>query len=629
MFRKKDKKRADQSADQSVMSVHIIGNENAALIVSNKGHFDFRVNKKSVFGKVFDPKNRGFIGKSPVFIISCGNKRIKFKYERVESTTGRISLISSKITVCFTVDTQRKELLAMVNSNAEQKEYVLCVSGQRIAVNSYDFDKICEKLSKATKAERSRHRIYTDDNDAQRLYLFACFWDLDTDHHLTKFWSAKDFNKLVNNKRSLCVALPGAFSDKALNFAKSMLRYSRYIKNTFGMGTDLAFYDPKGEFSRFFEQNKLKKYIKEEFELLCACSCGVIELALDFDSKVILYDLTSKALVFEDSADRDEASNSDNKKIAELRTGIMRAALQEKNIGSVSFSFGDLASIDVYSLRLIARNDQKRIDISKNMTLERIYAGAVTYCYGYNGFEGEIIVGTDTCLPFFLMYAEKIRQDLDFGLKFSFRSAGVELTSKMIRVTNTRFATIFMPMIYEKEKICLFVIKNEDESGCSIVIGAFLSQKDAMLYKAMEKYPDTRSVKSALDKLKSSNETSASLVCNVLDDPCHRIERAISVCKKDHKKAKSHIIWALCSQNIDGSLLCDGSAALALALYLEKSHDKEILFLELPYTFEGRFTSRKENVFMHVMRAAEFEYNTEDKNALEYLRKIYYEADQL
>ena len=39
-------------------------------------------------------------------------------------------------------------------------------------------------------------------------------------------------------------------------------------------------------------------------------------IALDFDSKVILYDLTSKALVFEDSADRDEASNSDNKKIS-------------------------------------------------------------------------------------------------------------------------------------------------------------------------------------------------------------------------------------------------------------------------------------------------------------------------
>ena len=105
---------------KNAIGVHIIGNENATLIVSDRGHFDFKVDKKSVFGKVFDPKYRDFTGKSPTFIMACGDKRVKFVYDRVESTPGSISLVSKKITLCFTVDTEKKELLAKLHTSSKE-----------------------------------------------------------------------------------------------------------------------------------------------------------------------------------------------------------------------------------------------------------------------------------------------------------------------------------------------------------------------------------------------------------------------------------------------------------------------------------------------------------------------------
>jgi len=597
------------------MSVYIIGNENAALIVSDRGHFDFRVDKKSVFGKVFDSKNRDFTGKSPTFVMACGDKRVKFVCDRVESNAGSISLVSKRLTLCFTVDTDRKELLAKVISSGMPKEYVLCVSGHKVAVNSLFFDKISDKLSKATKYNRFRNRVYTDESDAQRLYLFSCFWDIFDDTHLTNFWSALDYKRLVSRSRTLCVALPGGYSEKAMSFAKNLICYSKYIKNTYGFGTDLAFFDPKGEYSRFFEQNKLKKYSKDEFELLRVCSCGTLELAMDFDGRVMVNDLLSKA----PRAVEYEENASDGEKAATLRMGILCAELGKNNVKSVSFSYKERAKLCLRSLRLTV----KGTDTDCPMILQSANENFAKYTYRHSNALADLCVGVDNKLPFFMMYAEKTSGNEEFSLKFSLSAAGVELSSRMMRIRNTHLAFVITPMIYENEKVSLFIIKNEDECGFSVVMGAFLGDKDAPLYKAAEQYPNASSVRLALESV--SHNGLLRLNCSASDDPCQRIQKAIAVCGTDHKIAKSYIVWALCTQNIDGSLCCEGSAAKALAIYIEKSRDFEILYLELPYVCEGKYTSRKENVFMHVMRAAETEYSTEDENALEYLRKVYYE----
>ena len=616
-------KKTQEIKSPNAMSVHVIGNDKAALIVSNKGHFDFRVNKKSVFGRVFDPQNREFTGKSPTFIMASGGKRVNFSCDRVESTHGCITMFSGKIALCFTVDTERRELLAKVVSNTAPKEYILCVSGHRIAVNSYNFDKICEKLSKATRYGRFRHRIYTEDGDAQKLYLFACFFDLFHDTRLTKFWSVQDFKRIVSKNRTLCVSLPGGFSEKAQSFVRNLLCYSKYIKSVYGFGVDLAFYDPKGEFLRFFEQNKLKKYTKDEFELLKTVSVGNVELAMDFDSKVLLNDMISQTALTPTSV----GDVTHNEKASELKMGVLKAVIGKKAVDSVSFSFKDRGSLTVRSLDFVLKKGTGSAQMSDNMRIQGVGDSMVDYRYAYGNPEGLLTVGTDKSLPFWLMYAEKVTPDLDLSLKFSLDTSGISLTQQMIRVSGTGSATVFTPMIYENEKISLFVIKNEDQMGSSVVIGAFSGEKDALLYKALEKYPSCERVKAELLRPMTKDERTCALACIGADDQCQIVKRAIAICESDCKIAKNYIIWALCFQNIDGSLPCEGSAAKALACYLENSCDKEILSLDLPYMCDGKFTSRKESVFMHVMRAAELEQGNEDQNALDYLRKLYYEAE--
>ena len=614
-----------KTTENKMMSVHIIGNENVALIVSSLGHFDFRINKRSVFGAVFDPQNRDFVGKSPTFIVSSGGKRMNFSCDRVESTYGSISMISDKIAICFTVDTERRELLAKVIKGASTKEYILCVSGHRIAVNSYNFDQICEKLSKATRYSRFRHRIYTEDGEAQKLYLFACFFDFFDDKRLTCFKSIGDLKRIVSKKRTLCISFPGVFSDKAQSFARSIHNYAGYIKDTFALGVELAFFDPNCSFSKFFDQNRLKKYTEEEFALLRVFSVGTVELAMDFDSKALLNDMIFQSAPSVKAHLRD----ADNPKVIEFGMGILKSVIGHKTVDSVSFSFKDRAEVLVHSFKMTVKNGGEDIDVLQNARIGSVCENTATYSYTLCGSEDFITVGTDKCLPFLLISFGKIRPCMETSFLFSVDVAGIPVSDKMIRICNTKFATVLTPMLFEKEKVSLFVIKLEDEKALSVVIGAFSGDKDALLYKAAEKYSDSKSVVNELTRQMTGSERYYALVRYFGEEPCHRIRCAINACETDCRIARSYIIWALCFQNIDGSLPCAESAAKALVCYLENSRDKEILRLELPYVYDGKFTSRRENVFMHVMRASECEPKSEDVNALEYLRKVYYQLDQM
>jgi len=623
MFLKKSKEAVLQIANDGAPKLHIIGNKNAELIVSNRGHFDFLIDKRSVFGKVFDQKDRSFVGKSPVFILAAGKRRIKFKSERVESDHGSITLFSENAVLSFTVDVEKKELLAKVLSKASDREYILCVSGHRISVNSPKFDGVCENLSKITKNERIKHRVGDEDRSAHRLCLFACFWDLAVDIKLSDYYSLEKYKRLISVKRTLCVAFPCEFSKKSLSFAEQLLNYSRYLSSVYELETELCFYDPKHEYTKFFKQNKLTVYSKEEFDLLCVSSVCMIELALDFNSRIICEELIRCAPTPEPKI-RKTARGIDGDTLFKIQKGIMKAHIALYGFEKISFSFKDVGELCVCHLDILEKLGDKRVSVFEKAKLQNFGENTAMFCLMNDKSEKVIKAGVDDELPFLLIYTFKNNVDLRFSLKLS----GTDLLSGTVRKTNLKYATVLTPWLYEKEKISLFVIKNENDIGASILIGAFLGQNDALLYKAMQKYPSVDSVKEALNKTSRKKDLDK-LTCGVGDfvweDPKHRLAVAQAMCDMDHKKAKACIIWALCTQRVDGSFLCDGSAARALVSYLEKSRDSDILFLELPYTFDGRFTAKRENVFMHVMRAAEYVYNNEDKNALEYLKKLYYE----
>ena len=619
MLYKKSKPQTSVVADSEGLDVCIIGNRDAFLIVSNKGHFDFRVDQRSVFGKVFDAKDRSFLGKSPVFVLSSGNRRIKFKCEKTECDNASITLISSQVKLCFTVDVNKKELLARVISNAPQKEYVLCVGGHKISVNSQRFDLVCKELSKITRNEKQKYGVREEDIFAHKLFLFSCFWNVFADVRLTSFHTIKDYKRLVSPKRILCVAFAGAFSCKSRDFAKQLLCYGEFIKNVYKIELDLCFFDPNKEYARFLKQNKLKSFSKDEFELLCVYSVGVVELALDFDSRILYRELTAPIIT-------KDAILSGKKKIGEnnehfvLKKGIMRVKLTDHALESVLIGFKDVGILTLHNFDVIANFDGKRGCLFEKSELQNICGNFATYQTGL----GLMSIGVDDQFPFLLIYIDRMGENSGTDLCFSMNLSGVEISSQMLRKTSSRFATVLTPMIYENEKLNLFVLKKQNKQGTLILIGTFLANNDALLYKAMEKYPSAEALKSKIEAQHIERMLSVSDLA--MEDPRQRFAVAQAICNDDHPKARACIIWALCSQNIDGSFLCDGSVAKALALYLEKSNDFNILFLELPYTFEGKFTTKKENVFMHVMRASEYLYNNEDENALEYLKKLYYDA---
>ena len=74
---------------------------------------------------------------------------------------------------------------------------------------------------------------------------------------------------------------------------------------------------------------------------------------------------------------------------------------------------------------------------------------------------------------------------------------------------------------------------------------------------------------------------------------------------------------------------CKESAAKAVLEYINVKGNSDILHVKLPYTVDGILTSRREDVYTHLMRRAEAQREKESREILEHLGYMYYHGDQL
>ena len=414
----------------------------------------------------------------------------------------------------------------------------------------------------------------------------------------------KDLPCGLLDRRPAVIKMPTCYSAASYAFAREMHRNKEYLKNCLGLSLDMFFYDPSGVYPRIGTETEGLKS-----ELAMAVSSCCIELSADFDDLCVCDEVMGRVL-----RGRNLVNFAPSQRISSHERGVLRLDIHKNKSMTTIFDFGTVGALTVCSRIFLKKNG----DMSKNVLDGTVLTRATAFATEFESDDQQILMGTDPVYPFLLAFVCKNVKEGDLSYSFDISVCGFELSERLISTKSFLGAQLFVPMLYEKEQICFFVKKMTSNSGCAFLSGAFISGRDALLYKALERYEDAKSVFESLStQIKNAPKPSSSQE----NDP---LNKAIRLCSYDAPSAKSHILKVLCAQSIDGSINCKESAARAVLEYINAHGDVGILRVKLPYTCDGALTARHEDVYMHLMRRAEAEGGRERRDILEHLGNMYY-----
>jgi hypothetical protein len=305
--------------------------------------------------------------------------------------------------------------------------------------------------------------------------------------------------------------------------------------------------------------------------------------------------------------------------ISSHEMGVMRLDIHENKSMTTRFDFGSMGSLEICHQIFGQKNGEEYENVfgnAKNVKVTQSAAKLVS--------ENQcLLIGTDPKYPFQLAFMSNEGDSHGFFYSFNAKVLNFELSDLLLKQENCLGARIFVPLLYDKKQICFFVKKMTSDLGCAFISGAFVLGRDALFYKALECYGSAQSVLDTL--LKQLEEGERNSVFSEND----RLKKAIRLCKWDAFGVRSKIFKTLCAQNIDGSIECKESAAKAVLEYINVKGNSDILHVKLPYTVDGILTSRREDVYTHLMRRAEAQREKESREILEHLGYMYYHDDQL